>query len=102
MPGIKLFTTDNPLADEEFFLDMTSSFQAQQDEFDANIQKRANMTLLGGDSPFAYNISRLNIKVVQGSRDMVQAMNAIIDCITVAGIIRLDAEWCIKRNGMGH
>ena len=56
--------------------------------------------MTGGDGPFAYNFSKLIVRVVQKYQDIVQVMNAIMDDITKTGKNGLDAEWNIIQNGM--
>ena len=101
MPGIRLFTTDNPTADKDFFLSELPSLQAQQDKFDAIVQKTDTTSVMEVDGPIAYDFRKLTIQVVSQSNEMVQKMNAIIDDIMRTGVIGLDAKWDVNKNAMG-
>ena len=102
MPGIRLFTTDNPTADKDFFLSELPSLQAQQDKFDAIVQKTDTTSVMEVDGPIAYDFRKLTIQVVSQSNEMVQKMNAIIDDIMRTGVIGLDAKWNVNKNAMGQ
>ena len=64
LPGVKLFTTDNPVGDQRYFLDMLPSLDEQQKKFDAmSNEDKPNVSTK--KSPSVYDYSSIKVKVVE-------------------------------------
>jgi len=105
LPPVRLFYTDNPAGDKQYFMRMLPSLRAQQDEFDALVSQsetRHTVPDVGSDIslppyPFA-NIS--SVRVASTKPEIEHLIMALKDDMT-GDKIGLDAEWNVTKNSIG-
>ena len=106
LPPVRLFYTDNPAGDKQYFMRMLPSLRAQQDEFDALTTQSETaghtVSAIGNDKsqrpyPFA-NIS--SVRVASTKPEIEHLIMALKEDMT-GDKIGLDAEWNVIKNSIG-
>jgi hypothetical protein len=103
---VRLFYTDNPAGDKQYFMHMLPSLHAQQDEFDALLsQSETGHTVfvdVGSNKslplyPFA-NISSIRVASTEPEiKHLIMALKEDTTCDKIG----LDAEWNVTKNSIG-
>jgi hypothetical protein len=106
LPPVRLFYTDNPAGDRQYFMRMLPSLRAQQDEFDALLSQSetAGQTVLDLSSnkslpPYPFS-NIYSVRVAATKPEIEHLIMALKEDMS-GDKIGLDAEWNVTKNSRG-